>query len=541
MHTRIVPLPNARLLGAIALSSGLVACEPLVDVNVKLIEPCNQSGTALSGVGTYQVSHDGPGATNAVLLTKSGASEPLVMHEVAEDVIVTVQGYVGDVGQDPAVTNGAPQAIGRTLPLDITGTAPDLDVVMPMGLVDSFGQATDAEGACTFSQNGEAIPGRHGHTATYLPDQNKVLIFGGAVWTEANGVRGEALLSSAELFDPVTGTFELLPASDLVKARGYHTATALPDGRVLIAGGFGIINGEIQALTNGLLYTPDDPSGDPWVSVTFRVQRALHTATLLAEQQLVLLIGGCAGEGCRPQGATDPGDGDPTAAPKLANSIAVYDIANDEVIAQPNVMVTTRAMHAASALEGGRVLVSGGVNASGVVCDIEVFQTNGTSVSSLAAPGEATFSACPAGHTQVTLSDSRVMFIGGQTAAPGGIPGGPGVSTVQFWNTTVGIETLTAAMLSGRANHASTLLADGSVLVVGGTVAAGGATAERLVPQGETYMHQALAGTPLQSARARLAIAPLPNNQVVVVGGQIDLPAGAGTVSSDLVEIYYGR
>lgn len=531
MHKRITKT-HRRLALVLGLCAA-PACEPLVDVNLKLVEPCNQRDKALSGVQTFQVSHDGPGESNAVILTKAGQNEPLIMRQIAEDVTVTVAGFVGDVNQDATVTSGAPKAIGRSLPIDVKGSTKDMDLVIPMGLADGFGQATDETGACQFSLNGhDTIVGRHAHTATYLPTVNKVLIAGGAVWVEENGQRGESFLRSAELFDPATGTFELVP--DMPNTRGYHTATALPDGRVLIVGGFGVIGGQIQALTNGIIFDPDAALADPWERLTFRDQRALHTATLLADQQLVVIIGGCAGEGCRPQGVQDIG-GDPTTAPKLTNSIEIYDIANNEIVAQPNVLTSTRAMHAASALEGGRVLVSGGVSSQGPVCNLEVFQTNGATVSSLTLPGTSNFSSCPVGHAQVTLDQSRVMFIGGQTTAPGGLPNGPGVDSVQFWNTTIGIETLTATMLSGRFGHHAVRLDDGSVLVMGGAIAAGGATAERLVAQGETYNSAALA-EPMQVARARAAVAPLPNNQVVVAGGSVE-----GQSSSDLVEIYYGR
>src|SRR5690606_15998593 len=137
-------------------------------------------------------------------------------------------------------------------------------------------------------------------------------------------------LRTAELFDPATGTFEALP--DMPNARGYHTATALPDGRVLIAGGFGVIGGQIDALTNAILFSPNDPSGDPWVIAdNMPDQRAMHTATLLADQQLVVLVGGCNGDGCRPRGVENIG-GDPTAPPLLTNGIVVYDIAANEMI-----------------------------------------------------------------------------------------------------------------------------------------------------------------------------------------------------------------
>jgi hypothetical protein len=66
---------------------------------------------------------------------------------------------------------------------------------------------------------------RSAHTATLLAN-GKVLIAGGdAGFT----------LSTAELYDPVSGTFT--PTGDMRAPRSFHTATLLPDGRVLIAGG----------------------------------------------------------------------------------------------------------------------------------------------------------------------------------------------------------------------------------------------------------------------------------------------------------------
>jgi hypothetical protein len=83
---------------------------------------------------------------------------------------------------------------------------------------------------------------RYGHTATLLPSGN-VLV--------AGGFTGIGYLGSAELYDPATG---LWTATDSMgRPRAYHTATLLPSGKVLVAGG-GNNNGYLGSAE---LYDPE--------------------------------------------------------------------------------------------------------------------------------------------------------------------------------------------------------------------------------------------------------------------------------------------
>ena len=68
---------------------------------------------------------------------------------------------------------------------------------------------------------------RWDHTATLLPDA-RILITGGQ--------NDSGYLGSAELFDPTTESFAPL-AGAMVQQRAGHTATLLPDGQILILGG----------------------------------------------------------------------------------------------------------------------------------------------------------------------------------------------------------------------------------------------------------------------------------------------------------------
>ena len=125
---------------------------------------------------------------------------------------------------------------------------------------------------------------REDHTATLLAD-GRVLITGG------NDTDDHAV-ASAELYDPTTGTFS--PTGSMATARGFHTATLLADGRVLIAGGdpAGWVADRPDASAE--IYDPTTGTFSPTGSMA--TTRGFHTATLLADGR-VLIAGGENGAG----------------------------------------------------------------------------------------------------------------------------------------------------------------------------------------------------------------------------------------------------
>ena len=103
----------------------------------------------------------------------------------------------------------------------------------------AFASVVLAQTPGTFTATGSMITPRFFHTATLLPS-GRVLIAGG--WTE----RMFSPTAAAELYDPLTGTFT--PTGNLISPRDHHTATLLPDGRVLIAGGYDATGHAVTAL-----------------------------------------------------------------------------------------------------------------------------------------------------------------------------------------------------------------------------------------------------------------------------------------------------
>jgi hypothetical protein len=72
------------------------------------------------------------------------------------------------------------------------------------------------------------VGARLNHTATLLPN-GKVLV--------AGGTGSSFALASAQLYDPASGTWS--PTGSMVSARTGHTATLLSNNKVLVAGGLG--------------------------------------------------------------------------------------------------------------------------------------------------------------------------------------------------------------------------------------------------------------------------------------------------------------
>jgi hypothetical protein len=95
------------------------------------------------------------------------------------------------------------------------------------------------------------------HAATLLPD-GQLLVAGGFGGPESN-----VALDSAERYDPVTGVWS--SAGNMALARLYHTATLLPDGTALIAGGRG---GDSFSLASAELYTGIEDESPPVTTAT---------------------------------------------------------------------------------------------------------------------------------------------------------------------------------------------------------------------------------------------------------------------------------
>jgi uncharacterized protein (TIGR03437 family) len=170
-----------------------------------------------------------------------------------------------------------------------------------------------------------------------LPD-GRVLIAGSAC--------GDCFLEHEELYDPVTGTFKVTGNLHTFDSPGdiswAYSATLLPNGKVLLAGGISDFWGY---LSTAELFDPSTDTLTPTANMT--VSRAGQTATLLPDGT-VLVAGG------------------QTYSPALQligglTSAELYSPATGTFFSAGN-MTTARFSQAATLLPNGTVLMTGGGN-----------------------------------------------------------------------------------------------------------------------------------------------------------------------------------
>jgi hypothetical protein len=344
-----------------------------------------------------------------------------------------------------------------------------------------------------FAPTGPMSIDRWGHTATLLPS-GKVLIAGGR-----GGPDGPVPTASAELYDPSTDAFTA--TGSMASARVGHTATLLTDGKVLITGGEVDQSPTVANLASAELYDPATGSFSPTGSMSS--PREGHTATLLVNGK-VLIAGGTT--------AYMTG---------YLASAELYDPSTGS-FSPTGSMTVPRTGQTATLLSSGKVLLAGGAaDASSVVASAELYDPERGSFSSTGSMSDSRWA-----HTATLLRDGKVLIVGGTTFNTADRY----LASAEVYDPATGVFLATGSMPLPRLFHTATLLASGKVLI------AGGASDPDESLETPALIYEPDAGSfaaigSLTTRRARHTATLLASGQVLIAGGD-----GGGSLPS--AELY---
>jgi WD40 repeat protein len=312
---------------------------------------------------------------------------------------------------------------------------------------------------------------RAAHTATLLPD-GKVLIAGGF---REEGT-SEIAITSAELFNPLTKSFTA--TGDMNEPRNGHTGTLLPAGQVLIAAGWNQ-NGRSSTAE---LYDPE--TGTFAYTGSLMKPRQGMTATLLKNGQ-VLIAGG------------------DSARNRMQFTAELYD-PDTKTFTPTGNLNHGRMGHTATLLSDGKVLLVGGASGhDNILASAEIYDPQTGHFTLTNAANMARYK-----HTAVLLKDGNVLILGGADRRDWSGK----YSSAEIYD--VKTETFTRISDLNRARfklaEAAVLLPDGNVLVGGGN---------RQIEIFDAPTQTFLLGDRLDSDYFFSVLTLLQNGQVLITGG----------------------
>ena len=321
-----------------------------------------------------------------------------------------------------------------------------------------------------------ALFGRRYHTATLLPN-GKVLAAAGV-----DGVNGDN--RTAELYDPATGTWT--PTGSLTQARYNHTATLLPNGKVLVAGGDDSGTSELY-----------DPALGTWTSTGSLVNaRGQHTASLLPNGK-VLVAGGA--DCCN-----------------LLASAELYDPATG-IWTLTGSLTAARYHLTATLLADGRVLAAGGqVSFDNALATAELYDPATGTWTATGSLANARYS-----HTATLLPNGTVLVAGG-FGSGGGAEGGHAIASAELFDSLNGTWTATGSLITARGFHTATSLPNGTVLTAGGANTSNTVSAIAKAELYDSELGTWTATGSLAKGRFLHTATLLPNGQVLAAFGYFE-------------------
>jgi hypothetical protein len=275
-------------------------------------------------------------------------------------------------------------------------------------------------------------------------------------------------------------------------ARASHAAARLPSGRVLVAGGMGR---ESRSLATSEVY---DPATGAWaVTSDLGSARTAHTITLLNTGRVLVAGGSAFADGALP-----------------LTTAELYDATTGLWTPTKQPMTVGRAHHAATLLENGGVLLTGGDSTEGApTASTEVYQPATDAFYVTGSLNEARRK-----HVAVRLGTNQVLVAGGQSGT------GP-LASSELSDLPVSSWERAGPLQQGRYDAPALLLADNTTAVIAGGETSGGPTSavEWFSPSTGIWS----AGPSLSLGRSGATMVLPGSGALLVAGGDLHGPQAA--------------
>ncbi|MGJ3438043.1 kelch repeat-containing protein [Serratia sp. Je.1.23.a] len=248
------------------------------------------------------------------------------------------------------------------------------------------------------------------------------------------------------------------PTKPMLTARYGHVAVSLPNGQVLVTGGFGGKGGG-SVLNSTEIY---DPVSQRWSKTSAMAIPRLATKAVLLLDGRVLTVGGQSVETI-------------TVWDRKVTSLSFDGVTSAEVYSPAHKtwsaigpMAVGRLDHTLTVLKDGRVLVVGGRSATYDALDYKLFDSaellDPTKGRWTMAGSMITQRIC---HTATLLPNGKVLVAGGRTGRPT-YSSKTVTSSAELYDSASGTWAKATNMSMPRCGHTATLLPSGKVLVTGG-------------------------------------------------------------------------
>ena len=276
---------------------------------------------------------------------------------------------------------------------------------------------------CDYNPNNKLPNSLIYHTTTTLNNSN-VLIVGG-------NTTNDIVQSNCYLFNSTPNANIIQPTGSLNIPRKNHTAILLPNGNVMVMGGFNtnILNScEIYNVNNGT-----------WTIINPMNSYRFDHRVVLLNNNKILVVGGFDGN-------------------SYSNTTEIYDIASGTWSSGPNFGNSNESgavNHSCTLLANGDVLITGGQNYDYNVIHNQCYLYNPTQnlIKSVTPMNYQR-----ASHTATLLDDGKVLIVGGDNQA----------ITCELFDPNTETWTMFDSLNVFRINHTTIKLPNGDILVLGG-------------------------------------------------------------------------